>query len=283
MAINPELLRLYKQGKHCGPANSATYRLAAARKLLAEGKKAYSDEWSWQRGAHNVTIQPKRPFDSSQYAWIENTCAAGLRFVGYADEIAGRPTWPCRGIDHQGWFIDSDFQSEVYRGGVWQLPARKGVARYLAGYSDPHNDGAAFVDLNIIEGERQTDSYDSRDEDAKRDAAFRADSIAERNAEREREYNDVWQKGAEYESLGEDVESERSALIELLSESRELRKDAKLKGKPALCALLRSQVTSALRTIEKAREKRAKLLDEYGSYEAFKEHLPQTSKEESSQ
>ncbi len=85
---------------------------------------------------------------SSHYRWVENTGFAGLRTVGFADEIA-------RGIDHKGWFCDPhDFGGgEVYRGIVLQLPARNGFPQYVYGYADPCNDDAALIDFDIIIGD----------------------------------------------------------------------------------------------------------------------------------
>jgi len=179
MTISPELLRAYKASRnHMQQAQyKAKMALAIARGRLANGEKFYSESWPWQRGAGNVCIQERKPGDSSQYAWIENTSAVGLRRVGFADEI-------CRYIAHRGWYTDSDFQDEVYRGAVYQLPGRKGKARYLAGYDDPNNKGAAFICLDWIEGEKLPDSYDTKDEGAKIEAARRADCIAQRAAER---------------------------------------------------------------------------------------------------
>lgn len=52
-----------------------------------------------------------------------------FRFTGYCDDIHSA-------IRHRGWFVDS-FQDETARGIVYQLPARNGECRYLAGVEDP--------------------------------------------------------------------------------------------------------------------------------------------------
>lgn len=182
-----DILRLYKsiraRNKPESTLGKARFALGKARREFGENKKAYDDRWPWQRGANNVTRQEKK-HPSNNYAWIENTESAGLRFVGYADEI-------CKSIRHCGWYTDEDGDRETYRGAVWQLPARHGVARYIAGYEDPNNKGAAFVDLNIIRGRKGGTRYGA--DDAMTEAAHRADSIAKHNAEREREYNAAWQ------------------------------------------------------------------------------------------
>src|SRR5690554_4252161 len=79
--------------------------------------------------------------------WCEDTAAAGLRFVGFADELV-----QFGAIDHKGWYTDPDGFGEVYRGAVWQLPARNGQCLYVAGFVDPCNEGAALIDFDPICG-----------------------------------------------------------------------------------------------------------------------------------
>jgi len=269
MTIKPELLRAYKKARMLKCATreqGATKALESARLALSRGTKFYSDDWSWQRGRYNVTIQPQRPHDSSVYAWIENTDSAGLRLVGFADEIVGG-----RRIDHKGWFTD-EFKDDVYRGAVYQLPGRKGVSRYIAGYIPSCGEGAAFVCLDIIKGEKVRSSWN--EDDAKREAAIQADSIAECYAERECEYYEQWQAGSDWSNLADDIASERTSLLKLLGQARDIRKDAKAQSKPALCAALRCLVKKALRDIEKMRAKRRELFDDYGSTPGFADFLP---------
>jgi hypothetical protein len=111
-------------------------------------------------GGCNMTRQRDRP----SYAWIEKPRDAGLRLVGYADEIVN--------LRHKGWYCD-EHQDDLFRGVVYRLPHSRG---FIAGYADPWNDGPAFVCLELAEDGRQ--------------AAFWADSIAEREAESEREYQE---------------------------------------------------------------------------------------------
>lgn len=106
----------------------------------------------------NVCRQPKRP----TYAWVEKPEDVGLRFVNYADKIVR--------LHHKGWFCD-EFQDHVMRGVVYRLPHSRG---FVAGHSDPYRDGPAFLHLVLAGDER--------------DAAFWADSIAQYEAEQEREY-----------------------------------------------------------------------------------------------
>jgi hypothetical protein len=244
-----------------GDAIKACNAIKAARNEMKKKPKTYGATWHWERNAHNVTRQEKK-HPNDNYAWIENVYYAGLRFVGYCDEIVRG-----RAIDHKGWYTN-DFEDETYRGAVWQLPGRKGVARFIAGYQDPNNDGAAFVDLDIINGFACDEGAVG---EAKRDAAFRADSIAQRNAEREREYNEGWQAGARWVDLGEQIATERRATIELIQEMKAERQNVE---RPHICATLRNAVARALRDIEKMRKEREELFDNYGRSDGFADHLP---------
>jgi hypothetical protein len=279
--METNLLNLYKQARSrpfCYNDSRAKESLERARAMLARGEKEYCGSWPWARGAPNVTRQTKERA-SDNYAWIENTDSAGLRFVGYADEIVRG-----RAIDHKGWFTN-EFAYETYRGAVWQLPGRKGVARFIAGYQDPNNADAAFVDLDIIFNEseymlRRLDhggpvyaTQENANEQAKKDAAFRADSIAQRNAEREWEYNEGWQAGARWADLAEQISTTRQETLDLLSEMKVERK-AREATAPEICATLRNAVARALRDIEKMREERAELFDNYGHSDGFADHLP---------
>lgn len=287
--MNDELLHLYKESRRAlWGADSGNVRaflaLEHAKARLARGEKEYSNEWPWQRGAHNVTRQRKEcPGDN--YAWIENTKSAGLRFVGYYDEI-------CKDyyrIRHKGYYTD-EFQDEVFRGAVWQLPAQHGVARYIAGYADPINDGAAYVDLDIISEtsapRRRWNSskrayeplapvpQDECNDSAKRDAALRADSIAENNAEREREYNAAWQAGSRWSDLGDEIAKERAFTLALLVESRPERHAKRETATPHICEAIRATVRRGVSSIAKMRRERAELFDNYGRHDGFAEHLP---------
>lgn len=124
--------------------------------------------------------------------WCEDTVDAGLRFVGFADELAPRA------IQHKGWYTDPDGFGEVYRGAVWQLPARNGECLYVAGLPDPYSEGAALIDFDPIYGE-------PNDAGLGLYAAHRADDIARVHAEREREYQEKWQAAQHVRSLLEDI------------------------------------------------------------------------------
>lgn len=200
--------------------------------------------------------------ESDGLRWIEDPAAAGLRFVGFADEIAPRA------VEHRGWFIAPENYDEVYRGAVYRLPGRAGRARYVAGYregsadstgrwSDMSGEPAARVDLRwIIEGE--ADDGCALPGSAARDAAMAADEIARIAAELEREYQEAWAAGAEYQRRGEAIEEARGFARELLAEIKGARRAVPEHG--AICRTLREKLGALRRDILESRVRRAELL-----------------------
>lgn len=106
------------------------------------------------------------------YWIIPSELIACWRDAGYADKLAR--------IDHKGWYADDDsgLVNGIYRGQVWRLPSRRGIALHVAGFIEP-NTGCAILDasrgkLRIFE--------------LARDAALAADELARIHAERDREF-----------------------------------------------------------------------------------------------
>lgn len=191
----------------------------------------------------NVTRQPNRP----RYAWVENANAAGLRFVGYADELA-------RSIRHTGWLINDEGWGETYRGAVYRLPHSRG---YIAGYADPNNKGAAFVELSLIDSDDETG------------AAFAANRIAELEAERERDYQRAWHAGQRFRDLADEVAGARKACIALIREARAVCDS--LTNAASVKAAIREKIETHCETIREARREREKLQSEFGREAAFNE------------
>lgn len=197
--------------------------------------------------------------------WFENPEKDGFRLVGFADEIASRNYRYSGGINHKGWFTN-EFQDETLRGLVYQLPARNGKPQFVPGYADPDNEGAARLWLgDIIEGDN------GEDEQSKRDAAYRADSIAERCAEKEREYNEAWQAGNRASDLDEAAAQARKELLAFLRELKP--KKPLFCDAPTLAKAARRKVEDLLETIRKCRAKRDRMIDDCASWarEAFNE------------
>jgi len=248
-----QIYRYHRQ--RCTPAAA----LQATRVNLIAGTSRYP-KCSNKAGA---------PFGSSRLRWIERPEDAGFRFVGFADEIAGRA------IDHTGWYThpDGDFGGTL-RGAIYQLPARRGRARYVAGYQEIGfgSEGAALALGEIFTGEpggmgetpyrgRYASTYGDTF-GAHRDAAFRADRIAEIYAEREREYQEACQQAARWEEAAEDMKRERAAARQLVHDMRQAIK-AGLAAAPSICNALRSELRRRLDRWEELREERRDLADNF--------------------
>jgi len=212
----------------------------AAKALLMARNTVAGTVGHWPRRGRNIN-QPVK----GGGRWIESPGDAGLRFVGWCDEIAG--------LNHRGWFtVDSDL-GRVCRGAVYQLPARGGrplfVEAYHNGEDGPNgwtdDTGGAFVFLD----ERHT-GEDSEGDDAKRDAARGADHEAERAAADEREYHEAWNAGRVTREAVERARQLRADARPILAELRALK--AAGIAAPAACAALRETVAGML---AKARRK----------------------------
>jgi len=151
--------------------------------------------------------------------WVENVESVGLRFVCYADKELSY-------LRHEGYFADH-YQDQVIRGAVWQLPARDGCETYVYGWKDPNNEGAACIDF-----ERTDD---------KTSAAKWADSMAEREAEKQREF---YAKDA----AAQDIENFREAIHHNNQDALILIKEIKQAGQftPAICRALKTQLQKML-------------------------------------
>lgn len=191
-------------------------------------------------------------------AWIENYSQHGFRFVDYADKINGR-------LRHQGYYLNRNEQSEVYRGIVLQIPGRKGFPVFIAGYADPYNDDCAFVELSpIAETANRGDNYDCNpsEREAAMEAARSADELARIYAEKECDYQEAWEAGNQYNELAEAIASERHAIL-MACKARKSTQDPTLRD---ICA---EKIERALTTICEHRKERANLLYEYGKSEGF--------------
>lgn len=172
-------------------------------------------------------------FGADRLRWIENPESVGLRFVGYADEIVS--------LNHAGWYIDT-FQHETARGVVYQLPAHKGVERFVYGFNDAYNDnGAACLRFNIT--------------DDKNSAAHWADDLTQRMASEARE--DCAKHSAEQriEDIESEVKETRRDTLALISEIKRNRST----DCPNICAALRARVSSAVDSIIELRNERDRL------------------------
>lgn len=216
------------------------FAIRMARVDVANKKPRYpKDDLGFKGGV------PFKAYGETAMVWCENP-AGYLRYVGTCHDILSR--------HHKGWYID-DESGETAHGVVYQLPSRKGSTRYLYGYADPFNDGPACLSLSI-----------ERDKD---NAARYADSVAERYAEKEREYNTAWRAGREYDELGDAATATRRACLALISEAKKA--CARMSELPAIKSAIRVAVASHVGQIRDARDKRETLFQAFGRCEGFAE------------
>lgn len=197
---------------------------------------------------------------SDQFTYLGETPEDfGLRFVGYADTGRGYFTDT---TENTGFYCDTH-ASETCFGVVYQLPARKGFARYVAGYDFTDRDGGLVLNLNeIFEADCRNGSHwdDSQSNDAARDAALMANEHARVAAEHAREYDSAWQAGSSFAHLGQEVAELKSELREILGELKSYRRNPILPSYvPSICKALRAQVSKMLDDIKTKREKRNEL------------------------
>lgn len=168
------------------------------------------------------------------------------RDVGDSGEILGRR--------YTGWYSDAD-ASETYVGHVWQLPARDGAPRYVAGYVEDMGgrDGRRASGYVVLEHDgRGLVLYDDKE-----DAARAGDGLAESNAESAREYSERWQEASRADSEREEA---RDALRDARKEARDaIRAARELNAAGVACdaiaqtrAILADKVKAARRDMRRA-------------------------------
>lgn len=251
-----------------------TEEAAKARKALQAGQAWRYAGPIWTRGSKAWPQEEKGLF-------FFETEEQGLRNSQKAADFLGR--------DAGGYYADS-YQENICAGLVAQLPSRNGKSRFVAGYqfSESDGNGIGTFDLSRI---FESDFEEERDlarrqigkaywrpemeapgywaqaahETARKEAARAADSMAESAAEKERDYQEAWRAGSDWqEAQAAEGELRREALA-ILAERRAAR-SINPAAFPALCAALRDKVESILSDIKESREKRAELKDSvYGS------------------
>ena len=207
---------------------------------------------------------PGKPYASynadSGLTYIEMPESYGFRHVGNvaADTPRGE-IWDKS--EHTGWYTDpyNDTFTDgdgLCRGVVYQLPALRGHARFVAGYQFGGTDAGPTLDLrNIFEADSVDDncSYGGApDNPAARDAARSADSMAQNAAEKTRNYQTAWELGRIYSEAKEEAQEARAAALVLLAERRAVKKSAA--SYPTICEAIRASVSGYLRSIQAARE-----------------------------
>lgn len=193
-----------------------------------------------KKGKPSIAYGPRFDTRGAKHArWIENA-SRGLRFVGFADDVARAEG--SRSVEHSGWYGD-EFGDTLFRGVVYALPSRGGLRQFAYGYTHTHNDDDCAVLCFDL------------DADNPLEAARFADRMAELVAETEREYQAKWQSARVVEECRERICAARrkhTALIRAI-----WRGD----GDNAIGARLRETVRAE---VCEARETIASMLAQYG-------------------
>lgn len=186
--------------------------MVAARDRLARADSDWFAAWratnpraaAWGRSA---TLGA--PFAiGGRYGWQVQWCEAPpFRFAGLASDLTR--------LGHTGWYTDDD-DSELARGVVYQLTARDGRARFVPAVADPINadsDGRGPAMLALADMVTADGPDESAADDARRDAARRADELAERYAESEREWREADRAGQAARGLAAEARAEGLAWV----------------------------------------------------------------------
>lgn len=212
---------------------------------------------------------PVKPYPASAKqddgcTYVEHPESSGLRFVGRVQVDCGSRDgyWDKRG--DSGWFTDpygdtSRDGAGLCYGVVYQLPGRKGESRFVAGYQFGGCDGGPTLDLGRVYAESACDwNCHPNNMESAHEAARAADSMAQRAAEQEREYQTAWAAGNRWSDMWQEVQDAAAELRAVLAERRAVKGTA---GYPALCRAIRSHVTGLMSQIRKARATMAKLAE----------------------
>lgn len=240
---------------------NATVALKLARADIADEKERYpsvGNDWN----------PPWSGFGESAMRWTENPEKCGLRFVGYADQLAR--------LNHTGWYLD-EHGMESARGIVYQLPARNGQPIFVCGYADPNNgtdgrewENPAALSMAVIYGESGYFSESARDNPGAADAARHADSITETMAVLEREHSAAYSARSKFEDAAEQIKTIRRAALELISDIKKLCPE--LTERAAASSALRTRLESMLSEISELRAERKTLESDYAYSDGWKDY-----------
>lgn len=212
------------------PTRFAESALSRAYGDMAAGLARFPAEriWpavSWQPVDETLPASSRR----ERLGHVANPAAAGLRFIGRVlGGCGGRNGyWDTR--DMSGWCTEP--HGDILKDGtglcfgvVYQLPGRKGRARFVAGYEFGGTDGGPTLDFGSIyeSAEAMGDCYsdDARSYDAALSAARAADTMAKQAAETECEYRTAWEAGTRYAETQNELETARADFYRLNRERR---------------------------------------------------------------
>lgn len=269
--LSPKIAEYYKALRRVSAGNrfglySASVALGKARLLVEMNRKPETSRYSGRVVCYDTEQGAAR-------AYVQDENPQGFRFVGVVSpsDSWNRSPWNNRG-DTCGYYTEAF--SDVFKDGsglcwgeVWQLPGRRGVPRFVAGFRFGGQDCGLTLDLSrVFEGERNGSGYGTGQEDeAAREAARHADHLAERAADEERAYSAAWQAGTRFADLRDERASAKTELRELLKERRETKRESR--NAPALCKAIADQARQLIETMTEAREAMRRLANGDGENE----------------
>ena len=229
---------------------SALNRLNKARAEAAkwlEKQPTYTHYHNWRAHRRNITPHPAFGFaPNGTTMWLNShQDAPNIRHFEYADD--------CARIKHNGWYADDECW-ETVRGTVTVMRLGK-WAYVVAGVTYKDSDCDTLY-WNAIEKMPAREAWDDRGyktaalEDAMRDIAYQADSIAERRAEKDREAWQQDQAEQKIQELSDDIAMARDSIRTL---AREIKQHGAFT--PAVCQTLRDSIRKEWRQIQAWRKR----------------------------
>ena len=231
--------------------------LALVRADVASGKLRFPDHYPDANKTHAA-------HGESRMRFIENPSALGLRLVGLAHVVAAANVAYLRPVvDHTGWYLDPHGHEHVC-GVVYRMSGKGGRGRYLVGYADPWNCdkdgcGPALLSLDPMIGDPV--HSDLEYDPVLRDAARRADEIAGRMAEEERDYQTALEAGRDARQAGRTMRETGACYVRALRACRMMFRSRHRIGLQDARVIMTAQVGQA-------RELCARLMDERAVFRA---------------
>lgn len=291
-----ELKKAFTQARRPGtgpgrvPASVAIVKARAALARVEEARRIYEEAEGAGADSHAPGAIPASSEEArkARTRLVDTMARAGL----FNDANAWRPRWTEEdsafrgtlaahdvrgaGVEHRGWFTNPD--GESFRDGsglcwgvICQLSGRKGLERWVAGYQFGGVEGGPSLVLTTVYTSPPS-GFSYEDSDAKGDAARAADSMAERAAESEKEYQTAFRAGSDWSDKGEELERIRGKLLKAIPEFKAAHMPNET---PTLDSMFRRQVSDLLAKRSELMQERQELAegDSPGLYFYLSEEL----------
>ncbi len=191
--------------------------------------------------------------DHEGYRWCENLEASGLDWWAgsHMSHVNGNRRSPFNK------YYTNGCHDETIEGVVMKLPSKRGVLRFLIGYSDSFNSEAARFSTTIAEFPKPKDEYQFNEQ--LEEAMKMADEEARWAAEGMREESEAYDAGYSAGVLDVDCTDAKKELVALLKERREFppdQFDLFRAQAPATAKFVRQNIVSLYHRLVDLREER---------------------------